>query len=73
MFDFYLKKLTAKEDGEIRTRVLSKLEQNSKISRQMVVEGRKRIENLRHDAATIEKRDMSKINLLKNNIKKDFP
>ena len=36
------------EDGEIRTRILSKLEQNPKISLQMVGEECEQIENLWH-------------------------
>ena len=50
------------KDGEIRTRILSKLEQNPKISQQMIAEECERIENLRH---AIEERDTSKINAIK--------
>ena len=50
----FVQGLTAPEDGEIRTRILSKLEQNPKISLQMVAEECERLENLRHDTARIE-------------------
>ena len=52
----FVQGLTAPEDGEIRTRILIKLEQNPKISLQMVAEECERLENLRHDTARIEKR-----------------
>ena len=57
--------LAAPEDGEIRTRVLSKSEQNPKIRLQMVEEECEPIENLRRDTARIEERDLSKINAIK--------
>ena len=41
----FVQGLTAPEDVEIRTRILSTLEQNPKISLQMVAEECKRIEN----------------------------
>ena len=57
--------LSVPEDGEIRTRILSKLEQNSKIIMRIVAEEYKRIENLRYDTARIEERHISKINTIK--------
>ena len=43
----------------------SELEQNPKIRLQLVAEECKLIENLRHDTAQIEKRDLLKINAIK--------
>ena len=42
----FVQEPTALEDGEIRTRILSKLEQNLQISLQMVAEEYEQIENL---------------------------
>ena len=57
--------------GELRTKILSKLEQNPKMSLKIECE---RIENVRHHAVRIEKRDISKINAVKqNNEKKNLP
>ena len=38
MLAFFVQGLTAPEDGEIRTRILSKLEQNPKINLQIITE-----------------------------------
>ena len=54
----FVQGLTAPEDGEIRTRILSKLEQNPEISLQMVAEECNGIVNLQLDTALIEERDM---------------
>ena len=64
MLDF-CKGLTAQEDGEIRTIILSKLEQNQKNSPQMVAKECEQIENIQHDTTRIEERDVSKINAVK--------
>ena len=67
---FFFQGLVALEDGEIRTRILSKFEQNSKISLQMAEEECERIEKLRNDTSRIEERDMSKINAVKRKQRK---
>ena len=54
----FIQGLTVPEDGEIRTRILSTLEQNPKISLQMVAEECKRIENLQFDMVWIEEHNM---------------
>ena len=61
----FVHRLTVPEDGEIRTRILSRLEQNHTISLQIDAEKWERTENLRHDKAWIKERDMSKINAIK--------
>ena len=62
----------APENGEIRTRILSKLEQNPEISLQMVAEECEWGENLLHDTTKIEERDISKINAVKKKHKEKF-
>ena len=61
----FVQGLTAQEDGEIRTRILSKLEQNLKISLQIITEECEQLENLWHDMMSIEEHSMSKINPIK--------
>lgn len=65
MFLIFVQGLTAPEDVEIRTRIMSKLEQNPKIRLQMVTEEFKRIENLRHDTVKIEEHGVSNIQRFK--------
>ena len=55
----FVQGLTALEDGEVRTRILSELEQNPRISLLVVAKECEQIENLRHNIARIEERDMS--------------
>ena len=61
----FVQGLTAPKNSEIRLGILSKFKQNTKISQYMVAEEYERIENLRHDTARIEERDVSKINIVK--------
>ena len=67
----FVQGLTAPEDGEIRIRILSKLEQNPKISLQMVTEEFERIEKSLHDTAKIEKCVVSKINAVNQKQQKE--
>ena len=57
--------MVAPEYGEIRTRILSELEQNPKTSLQMVADEYEWIENFWHDTARIEECNVSKINAVK--------
>ena len=52
--------LRAPKDGEIRTRILSKLKQNIKISLQMGAKESEWLENHRHDTVRIEEGVTSK-------------
>lgn len=61
----FVQGLRAVEDGDIRTRSLSKLEQNPKIGWRMVAEENERIENLLHDMASGEERYVKKIQAFK--------
>ena len=61
----FVQGLTAPEDGEIRTRILSKLEQNPQISLQMVAEECEWLTNLQYNTVKTEEYDKSKINAIK--------
>ena len=65
MFDFH-SGLTSPSEKEVRTRLLTKLEQNEKITLQSLAEECQRILNLRDDTAKIEERDISNIYTIKN-------
>ena len=56
----FFTKLTALEDGEIRTWIVSKLEENLKVSLQMVAEDSEQIGSLRHDMLWIEEINAAK-------------
>lgn len=71
MFLIFVQGLTAPDDAEIRTRILSKLEQNLKISLQMATEECKRIENLRRDTVKIDEHDVSNIQTVKQRQQKE--
>ena len=57
----FIRELTALKDIEIRSRLQSKLEQDSKLTLQIIVEEYQRITILRHDTAKIGERDISHI------------
>ena len=67
----FVQGLMTPEYGRIRTRILSKLEQNSKISLQLVTEECEPIENLQHNTEKIEECNMSKINAVKQKQRKE--
>ena len=54
----FVQEQTAQKDAEIRSRLLSKVEQDSKLTLQNIAEGYQRIIDLRHDAGKIEERDI---------------
>ena len=61
----FVQGITAPKDSEIRSRLLSKLEQDPQLTVQKIAEECQRIVNLRHDNAKIEERDISHIHTVK--------
>ena len=64
----FVQGLTTTIDGEIRIRILLKLERNPKISLQIVAEECKRLKDLQHDTERVEDHDGSKINAIKQEL-----
>ena len=62
----FIQGLTAPKDAEIRSRFLTKLEEDQKITLQSFGDERQRILNLRADAAKIEERNISHIYAVRN-------
>ena len=61
----FVQEQTVSENGEIRTRSLSLLEQNPKINQQMIAEECERLENVRYNSTKIKEHDLSKINAIR--------
>ena len=62
----FIQGLTSPSEKEVRTRLLTKMEEDQKITLQSLAEECQRILNLRADTANIEKRDISNIHTIKN-------
>ena len=62
----FIQGLTTPKDAEIRSRLLTKLEQDQKITLQNLTDVCQRILNLRADTAKIEARDISNIHAVQN-------
>ena len=69
----FVQGLTTPKDAEIRVRLLSELEQDSKLTLQNIAEECQRIINLRHDTVKLKK-DMSHIHSIekKEHCKRNF-
>ena len=61
----FIQGLTSSSEKEMRTRLLTKLEQDQKITLQSLAEGCQCILNLRADTTKIEERDISNIHSIK--------
>lgn len=66
MFKYLIsvQRLTTNRHAKVRTRILTKLEEDSKLTLKVVNEECQRMVNLQHDTARIEGRDISHINLV---------
>ena len=62
----FIQGLTSLSEKEVRTRLLTKLEQDQKVSLQSLAEECQRIFNLRADTAKIEERDILNIHSINN-------
>ena len=57
----FIHALTSNKDAEIRSRILTKLEMDSKLTLQKIAEECQRMVNLKLDTARIDERDISQI------------
>ena len=64
----FVQGLTSSKDKDIRSRILTKLEQDSEINLQRITEECQRIMNLKHDNTEIEEKDISRVHFVRPKI-----